>query len=53
MVALMEWGDEYVNGGRPPVTLRERDTGEHVRLELRTAAGPVTPSQIVPTKTAG
>ena len=49
MVALMEWGDEYVYGGAGPVVLRERTTGEQVRLELRTSTGPVEPSQIVPT----
>ena len=51
MVALMTWGDEYVYGGDPPVVLRERATGEQVRLELRTSAGVVEPDQIVPTAT--
>ena len=49
MVALMEWGDEHVYDGDAPVVLRERTTGEQVRLELRTSAGPVAPSDIVPT----
>lgn len=49
MVSLMQWGDEYVNGGNGPVTLRHRDTGATVGVELRTANGPVEPNQIVPT----
>jgi DNA-binding HxlR family transcriptional regulator len=49
MVALMEWGDEHVYGGNAPVVLRERTSGEQVRLELRTSRGPVAPSDIVPT----
>ena len=49
MIALMEWGDEHVFDGDAPVVLRERTTGEQVRLELRTSAGPVAPSDIVPT----
>ena len=51
MIALMEWGDEHVFDGDAAVVLRERTTGEHVRLELRTSAGPVAPSDIVPTPT--
>ena len=49
MVALMQWGDEHVYGGDAPVVLRERTTGEHVVLELRTSHGPVAPSDIIPT----
>ena len=49
MVALMQWGDEHVYDGDAAVLLRERITGERVRLELRTSAGPVSPSDIVPT----
>jgi DNA-binding HxlR family transcriptional regulator len=49
MVALMEWGDEHVFHGHAAVVLRHRTTGEPVRLELRTSAGPVEPSDIVPT----
>ena len=52
MVALLEWGDEYLHGGAPQVVLRQRSTGERVRLELRTSAGPVTPNDIVPTAAA-
>ena len=48
MVALMEWGDEYVFDGKGPVVLEERETGDPVRIELRTPAGvTVEPSQIV------
>ena len=53
IVALLEWGDEYLHGGAPPVVLRQRSTGERVRLELRTSAGPVTPNDIVPTAGPG
>lgn len=48
MVALMEWGDEHVNGGSGPVTLRHRATGAEVRLELRTDDGPVAANEITP-----
>lgn len=41
MVALKEWGDEYVNEGVGPVTLREIESGDDVRLELRTTSGRV------------
>jgi DNA-binding HxlR family transcriptional regulator len=48
MVALMEWGDEYINDGRGPVVLQERETGDTVRLELRSTAGAIIePNQIV------
>jgi len=49
MVALMNWGDEHVYDGAAPVELLERDSGERVRLELRTESGrPVEPDQMVP-----
>ena len=48
MIGLMEWGDQYVNDGNAPVSLRERATGDEVRLELRTVSGrPVQPNEIV------
>ena len=51
MVALMEWGDRHVNGGRAPIVLRHRDSGERVRVELRTESGArAEPNQIVPRK---
>lgn len=47
MVGLMEWGDEYVNPGAAPVTLRERESGDEVHVELRTASGQrVEPNQL-------
>ena len=52
MVALMEWGDRYLNDGQGPVALRERGTGDAVHLELRTGARPVEPNEIVPTLNA-
>lgn len=49
MVALMEWGDEYVNDGVGPVTLHDRSSGEGIRLELRTESGRIVePNEIVP-----
>jgi DNA-binding HxlR family transcriptional regulator len=49
MVALMEWGDRHVNGGRAPIVLRHRDSGERVRVELRTESGArAEPNEIVP-----
>jgi DNA-binding HxlR family transcriptional regulator len=48
MVSLMQWGDEYVNGGEGPYVLTDRTTGAKVRVELRTADGsPVEPNEIV------
>jgi DNA-binding HxlR family transcriptional regulator len=48
MVALMEWGDEYLNGGNGPVILEERETGDRVQVELRSTSGAlVEPNQIV------
>jgi DNA-binding HxlR family transcriptional regulator len=48
MVALMQWGDEHVNAGHPPVALCDRSTGERVKLELRTESGPIEPNEIAP-----
>jgi DNA-binding HxlR family transcriptional regulator len=48
MISLMEWGDEYLNGGDGPISLEHRETGKGVRLELRTDDGPIEPNQIVP-----
>jgi DNA-binding HxlR family transcriptional regulator len=48
MVSLMQWGDEYVNGGDGPVTLHHRDTDALVRVELRTDDGVIEPHEIVP-----
>jgi DNA-binding HxlR family transcriptional regulator len=49
MAALMQWGDQHVNGGNGPVSLHQRDTGERVHLQLRTTSGQlVEPNEIVP-----
>jgi DNA-binding HxlR family transcriptional regulator len=48
MVALMEWGDEYLNDGKGPVVLEDRASGDRVRVELRSTSGAVVePNQIV------
>lgn len=39
LIALMEWGDEYLNDGCAPIELHDRDSGDLVRLEMRTTAG--------------
>ena len=39
LVALMQWGDEWLDDRGGPVELRHRDCGEPVALELRCAAG--------------
>ncbi len=39
LVALMHWGDRWVDDRGGPVELRHRDCGEPVALELRCAAG--------------
>ena len=47
IVALKTWGDEHLDDGAPRIRLQDRDSGEEVRLELRTASGaPVEPRQI-------
>jgi len=48
MVALMEWGDRYVNDGVGTVRLEQRGTGEVVHVELRAGDHPVEPNEIVP-----
>jgi DNA-binding HxlR family transcriptional regulator len=39
LVALMQWGDRWLDDGGGPVELRHRDCGEPVAVELRCAAG--------------
>jgi DNA-binding HxlR family transcriptional regulator len=39
LVALMQWGDNWLAPGGPPVVLRHHGCGEPVRAELRCAAG--------------
>jgi DNA-binding HxlR family transcriptional regulator len=39
LVALMEWGDRWLDDRGGPIELRHRDCGEPVALELRCAAG--------------
>jgi DNA-binding HxlR family transcriptional regulator len=39
LVALMQWGDRWLDDGGGPVELRHRDCGERVGVELRCAAG--------------
>jgi hypothetical protein len=51
MVALKQWGDEYVNDGAPPATLHDKTSGELVRIELRTDSGPVEAHEIEPRAT--
>jgi DNA-binding HxlR family transcriptional regulator len=47
LVALMQWGDRWIDDAGGPVALRHRDCGERVGVELRCAAGHrVTPAQI-------
>jgi DNA-binding HxlR family transcriptional regulator len=47
LVALMQWGDRWLDEGGGPVELRHRDCGEAVRAELRCAAGhPVTTDEL-------
>jgi DNA-binding HxlR family transcriptional regulator len=47
LVALMQWGDRWIDDRGGPVELRHRDCGEPVALELRCAAGhEVAPDEI-------
>jgi DNA-binding HxlR family transcriptional regulator len=39
LVALMEWGNRWLDDRGGPVELRHRDCGERVGVELRCAAG--------------
>jgi DNA-binding HxlR family transcriptional regulator len=39
LVALMQWGDRWLDDRGGPVELRHRDCGEPVAVELRCAAG--------------
>jgi DNA-binding HxlR family transcriptional regulator len=47
LVALMQWGDRYLDERGGPVELRHRDCGEPVAVELRCAAGhSVSPDEL-------
>jgi DNA-binding HxlR family transcriptional regulator len=47
LVALMQWGDRWLDDRGGPVELRHRDCGEAVTAQLRCAAGhPVTPDEL-------
>ena len=50
LVALMQWGDQWEQGGKPPVIFLDRRTGQPLdRLVVRDVQGnPVKPSQLVP-----
>jgi DNA-binding HxlR family transcriptional regulator len=39
LVALMQWGDRWLDDAGGPVQLRHRDCGERVGVQLRCAAG--------------
>ena len=39
LVALMQWGDRWLDDRGGPIELLHRDCGEPIRLELRCAAG--------------
>jgi DNA-binding HxlR family transcriptional regulator len=39
LVALMQWGDRWLDDRGGPVELRHRDCGERVAVELRCSAG--------------
>jgi DNA-binding HxlR family transcriptional regulator len=39
LVALMRWGDRWIDADDGPVELRHRDCGERVGVEVRCAAG--------------
>jgi DNA-binding HxlR family transcriptional regulator len=47
LVALMQWGDKWIDERGGPVELRHHECGEPVALELRCAAGhAVTPGEL-------
>jgi DNA-binding HxlR family transcriptional regulator len=39
VLALMQWGDTYLQPGPPPLLLVEESTGAEVRVQVRSAAG--------------
>ncbi|RKS74435.1 HxlR family transcriptional regulator [Actinomadura pelletieri DSM 43383] len=39
VLALMQWGDKYLQGGEAPLLYVEHDTGAPVRVELRSDTG--------------
>ncbi len=43
VLALWQWGDQYLQGGTPPLERVENDTSEPVRVEIRSAAGNEVP----------
>jgi DNA-binding HxlR family transcriptional regulator len=47
LVALMQWGDRWLDDRGGPVELRHRECGERVAVELRCGAGHVvTPDEV-------
>jgi DNA-binding HxlR family transcriptional regulator len=44
LVALMQWGDRWLQPSGAPVVLRHADCGEPVQAELRCAAGHPAPA---------
>lgn len=47
LVALMQWGNRWIDEDGGPVELRHRDCGSEVTAELRCSAGhPVAPGQL-------
>jgi DNA-binding HxlR family transcriptional regulator len=47
LVALMQWGDRWLDDGGGPVELRHRDCGARVGVQLRCAADhPVDPGEL-------
>jgi DNA-binding HxlR family transcriptional regulator len=47
LIALMQWGDRWLDDRGGPVELQHRDCGEPVAVELRCAAGHVvTPDEL-------
>ncbi|MEV6068102.1 helix-turn-helix domain-containing protein [Nocardia sp. NPDC052001] len=43
VLALWQWGDEYLQNGTPPLERVEDATGEPVRVEIRSASGNEVP----------
>lgn len=39
IISLKEWGDRHLDDGVGPISLFDRETGEPIRLELRTPSG--------------
>ncbi|MEU4352415.1 helix-turn-helix domain-containing protein [Streptomyces sp. NPDC023838] len=46
-LSLMQWGDKYLQGGRPPLSFVEADTGRAMRVRVTAASAPEATSDAI------